>query len=85
MENNFPMDQQNRDGFGMSQSRYIYCALYFYHYYTSSTSDHQALDPRGWEPLPLNITPESSASLSPALKIKTILQLLLLLSRFSRV
>ena len=26
----------------------IYWALYFY-YYTSSTSDHQALDPRGWE------------------------------------
>ena len=29
----------------------IYCALYFYYYYyISSTSDCQALDPRGWEP-----------------------------------
>ena len=29
----------------------IYCALYFYYYYISSTSDRQALYPRGWEPL----------------------------------
>ena len=29
---------------------YIYCVLYLY-YYTSSTSDHQPLDPRGWGPL----------------------------------
>ena len=27
------------------------CTLYFYYYYISSTSDHQALDPRGWRPL----------------------------------
>ena len=27
-------------------------ALYFYYYYISSTSDHQALDARGWGPLP---------------------------------
>ena len=69
------MDQCNEDGFRMSQAHYIY--LYFYYYYTRSTSDHQALDPRGWGPLPLNITPESSApytSLSPALKITTILR-----------
>ena len=39
------------DGLGMIQAHYIYCALYFYYYYISSTSDHQALDPRGWEPL----------------------------------
>ena len=32
----------------MIQVHYISCALYFYYYYISSTSDHQALDPRGW-------------------------------------
>ena len=36
------------DGFGMTQVHYFYCAFYFYYYYISSTSDHQALDPRGW-------------------------------------
>ena len=36
---------------GMIQVHYVYCALYFYYYYISSTSDHQALDPRGWGPL----------------------------------
>ena len=35
-------------GLGMSQARYTYCALCFYYYYISSTSDHEALDPRGW-------------------------------------
>ena len=30
------------------QVYYIYCALYFYYYYVSPTSDHPALDPRGW-------------------------------------
>ena len=35
------------DGFCMTQAHYIYCALYFYYYYISSTSDRQALDPRG--------------------------------------
>ena len=34
--------------FGMIQARCIYCALYFYYYYISSTSDHQALDLRSW-------------------------------------
>ena len=39
-------------GFGWdNSSHYIYCALCFYYYYISSTSDHQALDPRGWGPL----------------------------------
>ena len=33
------------------QMHYIYCAFYLY-YYISSTSDHQALDPRGWGALP---------------------------------
>ena len=28
----------------MSQSHYIYCALYFHYHYISSTSDHQALE-----------------------------------------
>ena len=77
VENSFSMDQCNGDGFRMSQAHCIFCALYSYYYHTSSTSDHQALGPRGWGPLPLNITPESSApytSLSPALKIKTILR-----------
>ena len=29
----------------------ISCAIYFYYYYISSTSGHQALDPGGWGPL----------------------------------
>ena len=37
------------DVFGMIQANYIYCAFNFYYYYISSTSDHQTLDPRGWE------------------------------------
>ena len=36
------------DGLGMIQGHCIYCALYFYQYYISSTSDHQALDPGCW-------------------------------------
>ena len=40
------------DGFRMIQAHYIlHCALYFYYHYISSTSDYQALDPRGWGPL----------------------------------
>ena len=35
----------------MIAAHYTYCALYFYHYYTSYTSDHQALDPRGCGPM----------------------------------
>ena len=35
----------------MIQMHYIYYVLYFYSYYISPTSDHLALDPRGWEPL----------------------------------
>ena len=40
-----------RDSFGMIQEHYIYCSLYFCCYHISSTSVHQALDPRGWGPL----------------------------------
>ena len=43
--------QCRQNGLGMIQTHSIYCALYFYYYYISSTSDHQALDPRGWGPL----------------------------------
>ena len=35
----------------MIKAHYIYCALNFYYYYISPTSDHQALDPRSWGPL----------------------------------
>ena len=35
-------------GLGLIQMHYINCALYFYYCYVSSTSYHQALDPRGW-------------------------------------
>ena len=48
MKDNFSTDW---DVVGMIQVHYVYCALYFYYYYISSTSDHQALDPRGWGPL----------------------------------
>ena len=40
-----------RDSFGMIQEHYIYRSFYFYFYHISSTSVHQALDPRGWGPL----------------------------------
>ena len=49
------------DGFGfrMIQVRYTHCALFFFslffYHYISSTSDHQTLDPGGWEPLPYPI------------------------------
>ena len=39
------------DGFQMIQVPYISCALNFYYYHISSTSDHQAIEPRGWGPL----------------------------------
>ena len=38
-------------GFRMIQALSTYCALYFYYYYISFTSDHQALDPGSWGPL----------------------------------
>ena len=54
MEDNFSMDWERKgDVFGMIQGHYIYCALYFYYSYISSTSDHQALDLGGRGPLML--------------------------------
>ena len=41
-------DGSGGNGFRMIQVHYIYYVLYFDHYDISSTSDHQALDPRGW-------------------------------------
>ena len=35
----------------MNQAHYMYGVFYIYCYYISTTSDHQALDPEGWEPL----------------------------------
>ena len=49
-EDHFSMNQGWRDGLGMIQVCYIYCALYFYCYYISSTWDHWTLGPRGWGP-----------------------------------
>ena len=51
VEDNFSMDL-GRWVFEMIQVCCIYCALYFYYYCISSTSDDQALVPRGWGPLP---------------------------------
>ena len=50
MEESFFIDGAG-NSFGMIQVHYSYCALYFYYYYISFTSDHQALDPGGWGPL----------------------------------
>ena len=50
MEDNFSQSGQGGCGFGMIQVHYIYHAFYFYCNYINSTSDHQALDPGGWEP-----------------------------------
>ena len=43
VEDSFSTNLGAGDGFGMIQACYIYCALYFYYYYTGSTSYHQAL------------------------------------------
>ena len=46
MEDNFSRDRGGGGkGLGTIQAHYIYCALHFYYYYISSTSDHQGLDP----------------------------------------
>ena len=52
MEDSVSTDEGSEEGFWMSQARYIYCTPYFYDYYSSSTSDHQALAPGRWGPLP---------------------------------
>ena len=52
MEDSFSWTREVSRWFGMIQVHYIYCALYFYYYYISCTSDHRALDPGGWRPWP---------------------------------
>ena len=37
-------------GLWVIRARYIYCALYFYTYYISSTPDHQGADGGDWGP-----------------------------------
>ena len=51
MKDNFSMDWEGRDGLGIIQACYTYCALYFCCDYISSTSDYQALDSGGLGPL----------------------------------
>ena len=43
----------------MIQAHYVYCTLYFYYYYISFTSEHQALDLGGWGPWLLGISSRS--------------------------
>ena len=50
LEDSFSSDAEG-DGFRMIQAHHVYCALYFSYYCIRSTSDHQALDPGGWESL----------------------------------
>ena len=48
MEDSFSIDWGvGGDNFRMIQVHRIYRAIYFYYYYISFTSDHQAFDPRG--------------------------------------
>ena len=53
MEDNFSMDPGHRGEMVSGLFKCITFIVYFYfcNYYTSSTSDLQALDPRGWGPL----------------------------------
>ena len=51
LEDNFSTHGGGVEVDGMTQVHYLYCTLYFYYYYIGSISDHQALDPRVWEPL----------------------------------
>ena len=52
MEDNFALGCGLGDDFKVTQTYCIYTAIYFYYYYISSTSDHQALDPGGlWTPV----------------------------------
>ena len=52
VEDNFSMEHSREMVSGWFKHILI-CTLYFYfyYYYISFTSDHQAIDPRGWEPL----------------------------------
>ena len=64
------------DGLGMIQVHYTDCALYFYHYYISSTSDHQTL--LGWGPLlwrTLTMIPNVSQIPSGAVLMCSVAQL----------
>ena len=54
----------------MIQVRYIYYALYFY-YYISSTSDYQALDPKGWGARPTGGTISFFILAAPCLSCST--------------
>ena len=47
LEGSFSRDWEG-DNFGMIQVHYISCALYFYCYHISPTSDHQTSDSGGW-------------------------------------
>lgn len=49
-EDNFSVEWGKWGGFGKIQAHYIHGTLYFCSY-ISSTSDQQALDPRGWASL----------------------------------
>jgi len=53
------------DGLGMIQAHDTYCALYFYYYYISPSSDHQVLDARGWGPCSRSLHPFPLASHFP--------------------
>ena len=58
LEDHFSMDCRHRErDLGTIQVHATYCVLYYYYYYyISYTSDHQALDPRGWRPWCLKVT-----------------------------
>ena len=62
MEDNFSIDRGEGNCSWMIRVHYIYCALYFYYYYISSTWDHQTLAPRGWGPLLVLTTRPSAPS-----------------------
>ena len=47
----FSLTREWGDGFRMIKVCYFYCALYFYYYYISPTTNHETLDPRDWGPL----------------------------------
>ena len=52
MEDSFSMDQEVRGDMGTVSGCFkctTFIVHFLYYYYISSTSDHQALDPRGWE------------------------------------
>ena len=56
MEGNFSTDRVGREWFGYDSGTLHLLCTYFYYYDISFTSDHQALDPRGWGLLPYIIS-----------------------------